>query len=220
MININNCRTIIPPIDDMEITVPVNQTSDTFKQILSRGELSFTYQMALTSQLQVPWKIPSAEMVEIYKDGIRIINRSTDFGETHLNPPQLTYEIEDQLIIFNQPVAAEIKVICDQTIQPFVPDEYIITIDNIFGGETLAPTDEETYAATWCEPVICTQPYNGFARMSDDRKSIIYVPNPGYTGADAFSYTIITLRGQTAETKCIYITVEDPPPPEEEETQP
>lgn len=214
MLTINNCRVIIPQTEDIELTVYVNETTSDYLAVTSRGELSFTYTMALTTQLEVPWdRIPSAQMVEIYKNGIRVINRSIDFGETHLDPPQLTYEINDKMITFNQPVAAEIKVICDQRMEPRVPDKNIITFDNIFGGETVAPEMDETYAATWCEPVICTQPYNGFARLTDDRKSIIYVPNPGYVGADSFSYTLITSRGQTAETKCVYITIENPPPP-------
>lgn len=216
MLTISNCRVIMPIANDIELTVYVNEPTLEFPVIMGRNELSFTYTMALTTQLEVPWKIPGPLMVEIYKDGIRVINRSTDFGTTHLDPPQLTYSIDGQMITFNQPVAGEIKVICDQRIEPRVPKEYIITFDNIFGGETVAPEMDETYAATWIEPVICTQPYNGFARLTDDRKSIIYVPNPGYLGEDSFSYTLINLRGQTAETKCIYITVvERPPPPEE-----
>lgn len=218
MLIVNNCRAIIPPIDDIEITVPVNEnkSSPLYRVITSRGELRFEFTMALTNVLEVPWKIPSAQMLEVYKDGIRIINRSIDFGETHLDEPQLTYEIVDRKIIFNQAIFGDMTVICDQRIEPTVLPEYVFSIDNIFGGETLAPEEDETYAATWCEPVICTQPYNGFARISDDRKAILYVPNPGYTGADAFSYTIITSRGQTAETKCFYITVENAPPPEPE----
>lgn len=214
MLIINNCRVIIPPIDDLFITVPENRSTLEYRMITSRDELRFEFTMAFTTTIAVPWTIPSALMTEVYKDGIRVINRSTDFEETHLGLPQLTYTIHGQQITFNQPVAADITIICDQKIAPNVPKEYIISIDNIYGGETLAEDENATNASTWCEPVISTQPYNGFARMTDDRKSIIYVPNPGYLGEDAFSYTIITSRGQTAETKCVYITVSNDPPPD------
>lgn len=204
MIEIPNCRQIIPLVDELTITVPLNDSTEFYEVVNGRNANTFDYFMPYTTQLQLPWYPLSAQSVEIYKDGVRIINGSHNFDETHLK-----YEINGDTVIFKEPIAGNIVVISDLEIAPRVPDEYIIAVDNLQGGETTSTDSDQTYASTWCEPVVCTQPYHGFARLTDDRKSIIYVPDQGYDGPDSFSYTVITQRGQIAEPKCIYITVGD-----------
>ena len=72
---------------------------------------------------------------------------------------------------------------------------------------------DTTYAATFCEPIACMQPNNGYVTLTDDRMSFIYIPNRDFTGPDSFSYTVMTQRGQVATAKCIFIDVNYPPPP-------
>lgn len=59
----------------------------------------------------------------------------------------------------------------------------------------------------YAEPVILTQPYHGYARLSTDRKTIVYVPDINYVGMDTFSWTIMTQRGQVGIPKCVEIKV-------------
>jgi len=59
----------------------------------------------------------------------------------------------------------------------------------------------------YSEPVILTQPYNGYARLSTDRRTIVYVPKIGFTGNDTFSWTMMTQHGQVGIPKCCYVKV-------------
>lgn len=216
MLEIHNCRPIIPTVDERQITVPANDGSSDYGTIPDRGALEFTFNMVLVNSADLPWTPHGVDILEVYKDGVRVINATHDFGESHLK-----YEVNGQTVTFSETIIGDMKFICDNRMAPDVPTEYIIEIDNIFGGEEAANDDgiivtDETWAGTWCEPVVCTQPYSGYVRLTDDRKSMIYVPNENFVGADAFSYTIITQRGQIGDPKCVYITVEAPPPPEPE----
>ena len=59
----------------------------------------------------------------------------------------------------------------------------------------------------YSEPVIITQPYHGYARLTADRKGIAYIPNLNYTGNDAFSWALINQHGQIGEPRCVNISV-------------
>lgn len=59
----------------------------------------------------------------------------------------------------------------------------------------------------YSEPVIITQPYHGYARLTTDRKGIAYVPDLNYVGGDAFSWALINQHGQIGDPKCVYISV-------------
>lgn len=61
--------------------------------------------------------------------------------------------------------------------------------------------------ALYSEPIILTQPYNGYARLTTDRKSIAYTPNLNYVGNDTFSWSMINQRGQIGTPKCVYINI-------------
>ena len=66
------------------------------------------------------------------------------------------------------------------------------------------------------EPVVISQPQHGYAKISPDRTSIVYVPFPDYVGLDSFSYTLLSQHGQAGMTKGIYVEVTAlpvPPPP-------
>lgn len=73
-----------------------------------------------------------------------------------------------------------------------------------FGNAVIKHTEG---IALYSEPIIITQPYNGYARLSTDRKSIAYVPRLGYVGNDTFSWAMINQHGQIGDPKCVTITV-------------
>jgi Concanavalin A-like lectin/glucanases superfamily/GDSL-like Lipase/Acylhydrolase family/Interleukin-like EMT inducer len=65
----------------------------------------------------------------------------------------------------------------------------------------------------FAEPMVISQPQHGYARISPDRTSIVYVPFPDYAGLDSFSYTLLSQHGQAGMTKGIYVEVGPPNPP-------
>lgn len=208
MLEIPNCRPIIPIIDDIQLSVPANDGNTDYGIINpTRQALEFEFEMILMNVIQLPWTPLSPELLEIYKDGVRIINTSNDFGATYSK-----YEVVGSTITFGESILGLVKFVCDNAIEPLTPPEYIISVDNIQGGDETADEPNETWAATWCEPVVCTQPYHGYVRLSDDRTRMIYVPNLNYVGADSFSYTVMTQRGQLADPKCVYIDVVESQP--------
>lgn len=211
MLEIPNCRPIIPTVEELEIEVPANDGTLDYGIIPQRGAYIYEFEVLLTTTVDLPFTPFGTENLEIYKEGVRIINITHDFGQTYSE-----YVVDGNTVIFTTDQIGKMKFISDYLIEPSVPEEYKILVDNIQGGETLALSEDETYAGTFCEPVVCTQPYMGYARLSDDRKYIIYVPNQGYTGEDSFSYTVKTQRNQLAEPQCVFITVVEPPPPPEE----
>ena len=79
------------------------------------------------------------------------------------------------------------------------------------GNITGFSSEFTTYTAIsnglYSEPVVLTEPMHGYARLSADRQSIVYVPNYKYVGMDTFSWTLITQHGQVGEPKCVYIRV-------------
>lgn len=62
-------------------------------------------------------------------------------------------------------------------------------------------------ASHFAEPVVISQPQHGYAKISNDRTSIVYVPFPDYAGLDSFSYTLLSQHGQAGMTKGIYVEV-------------
>lgn len=146
--------------------------------------------------------------VEVWHDGFRMVNTTLNFGATHT-----AYEVMGNLVMFKEPLLdGVIKIYADG---PFYYDlpEYVIDINNVQGAATKNIKVGQVLASYFCEPVILTQPRNGFVRLTDDRKSLIYIPPVDWEGYDSFSYTVVSDRGQTSEPKCVFLTVGEPAGP-------
>jgi len=85
--------------------------------------------------------------------------------------------------------------------------DFMTVKGNISGFAPIFTTNIHTGVSLYCEPVVLTQPYNGYARLSADRRSIVYVPNFQFVGQDTFSWATITQHGQVSEPQCVYIKV-------------
>lgn len=213
MLIIPNCRFIHPFAEEISVEISPNDglkgTDDnTYPLVPSRHSQYFSMEAADTTVVTLPWNPTVNEWTEIYLDGIRIANITTDFG-IHYNP----YTINQNVITFTSPLTGTLEVFCDNTLAPGVRDSNVINFDNIQGAETTATLPDQTFAATWCEPFVCAQPYHGYVRMTDDRKSLMYIPNQFFYGNDSFSYAYISQRGQLSKPKCVFISVPSPPPP-------
>jgi hypothetical protein len=129
--------------------------------------------------------------VEIWLNGWRFLN--TD----HLKP---RYIISGNgTIFFTEQVTGHIMVVIDTR-----PLQY-------FGANTAYSTQIQRDAfgpiSLRSEPVILTQPRHGYVRLSADRKFLVYVPDPGFTGKDTYNWTLMTQNGQLGAAKCAQITV-------------
>ncbi|WP_405252247.1 Ig-like domain-containing protein [Dokdonia sp. Asnod3-C12] len=82
--------------------------------------------------------------------------------------------------------------------------------------DVVANDDYGNNGPSLTEPIIITQnPSNGVVEINDNNTpddlsddTIIYTPNPGYTGFDQFNYKIIDANGHESETT-VYLSVSD-----------
>ena len=156
--------------------------------------------------------LPSAhEWVEVWYNGFRLINSTTDFGQTRAH-----YVHRNNRLLFNEPFVGRVKIICDGYFGYEMPPENYIHINNEQGARTKNTVAGQALVAQFCEPIVVGEPRNGFARLTDDRKSIVYVPDLDFVGYDSFSYAIVGERGQVSTPKCVFVTVGEP---EKEETE-
>ena len=204
MITNTNLRAVQPIVLETILEVEIN----TF--ISGRQALTHNESGSDVSSISLPWTPTTKYWVEVYVDGFRLINTSTDFDHTFAE-----FEVNGRTITFSEPVSGDILVVCDAITCPPYEDVNVVSVENEQGAKSLTAG---LFVASHCEPIILTQPEHGFARLTDDRMSILYIPNVGYTGPDAFSYSVFTQRGQLANPKCVQIQV-GPLPSEEEEEQ-
>jgi len=146
--------------------------------------------------------------VEVWHDGFRLVNSTLDFGKTFR-----AFRVSGQVIYFQDPILeGTLKVYADGAFNYDLP-EYTIDVNNIQGAQTKNTVDGQMLAGYFCEPVILTEPRRGYVRLSDDRHSLIFIPETGWEGYDSFSYVMINDRGQASEPKCVFITVGEPKGP-------
>ena len=104
----------------------------------------------------------------------------------------------------------------------FNPGRYADSRD--FEGQpkpiTSHPNDEYNYMirrlvldGLYCEPVVLTQPLWGYARLTMDRRGLLYVPYKNFQGTDAFTYTLMTQHGQIGQPRVITVDVYSSAPP-------
>lgn len=192
MIEVKNRRVVIPFLEDIELTIPSNSIAyDRQEQLFVTTINDIQYQVTL------PFAPFCTELTEVYKNGIRIINpilQNIAGGALYAE-----YNVYGNTINFENPISGDIKVICEMQPMPQY-NVSTIQIDNAQGYQSAG-------ISLFHEPVVVTEPNNGYARLSFDRKELVYLPKLGFTGKDFFSYTVINNHGQYAKPKCIYITV-------------
>jgi hypothetical protein len=196
MVLVENRRVIIPFLKDIYKEVAINNIST-----ITRGENRYIQIFNdVVSEIILPFKILCEDWVEVYVDGKRILNPRlySDQGGTEYEK----FNVVGQTLNFKESVFGEIIVISDTNI-PSAEEEkagVLIDIENIQGYKSKS-------ISLYHEPVVMTQPEFGYARLSFDRKSILYVPHPGFSGADQFNYCIINNHGQQSRNRCIRIKV-------------
>lgn len=288
MIKIPNYDVVVPIVPDLRLIT--KRRTDLNGE---RGELTFNYTANDTRFFRLPWVPTATEWVEIYVDGIRLINPriTSAIGGSQFE----VFNIVDSTgVLFNAPISGELKVICDTKAIPwygalkidpkniqtknqfknlynfnfyswpvsggsinglnyrvyyepgpaFEANSYVIisdckptqfngnfkvissTADTVlFRGNIVAAAGtsmdvpgkisgfgngivKQTVAiGLYSEPVIITQPYHGYARLTADRQGIAYIPDVNYVGNDAFSWALINQHGQIGDPRCVNIRV-------------
>jgi len=197
---VENRRVVIPFIQDIFETMAINNTS------YNRGEHRFNISLTTpTNTIQLPssFKVLCEDWLEIYLDGKRVLNPrlSGDFGGTKYE--KFNVNIETNLITFSSNITGDVVIVCDSNLpseQETSNSSCVIEVQNVQGFKSSG-------ISLYHEPVVMTEPENGYARLSFDRKSIIYVPQIGFSGTDQFNYCLINIHGQQSRNRCIRIKV-------------
>lgn len=61
--------------------------------------------------------------------------------------------------------------------------------------------------ALYADPVVLTQPFKGYVKLTSDRKKMVYVPFPNTYGLDSFSYTMLTQHGQIGLPASVFVEI-------------
>jgi len=202
VMQISNCRAVQPFVG------VVNTAVKSLPFAIPRGGFTATEDMLGYTNVILPGLVDNVEEVSVYVDGFRMLNQTFDFGKTWS-----AFTVQGDFLYFNEPVTGTVQIFVDKPWSYVLPDQNYISVNNVQGGKTKATNPGEVFGGTFCEPFILTLPTNGYVRLTDDRKRLVYVPNQNFVGYDAFSYSVITDRGQIADPKCVNVKVGNPSPP-------
>lgn len=207
-VTVDNCRFVQPFVSVVDMTVEkIPSTVSRGARIMYVDVNPEAEDFEPISQIVLDPQPYNINWVEVWIDDFRLVNITTDFGETHS-----AYEVTiDNILKLKTPLTEKcfVKIVMDGLFGYDLPDN-TITVSNRQGAKTKNTVEGRALVSYFCEPIILTQPVVGFVRLTDDRKSLVYVPPADFDGYDAFSYTVYTDRGQLAEPKCVYVTIGEP----------
>jgi hypothetical protein len=175
----------IPTVDDIDVGITKN-----FDRPAPREAQFYNFTLVNTSIIYLPTTPFNANWVEIWHNNWRVIN--TD-------PQSPRYIINGNQIILNDIDQGALLVVVETNPLPYYGAS-IIRVTNV-------QRDSYGSLSLFCEPVIMSQPANGYIRLTADRQSIAYVPNYKYVGTDTFLWTLITQNGQMGQAKCARVKV-------------
>ena len=191
MLLVPNRDVVIPFAKDIRIIVPKNNGN------FARQENRATYECNAVSFITLGFTPVANEWIEVFVDGFRLLNpriKSIVGGNLFEN-----YNMVGNRLVFAQPITGQVTVVCDTKPLPAY-NTFLIEVNNVQGKNSAR-------ASLYIEPVIMAEPYNGYARLSADRMSMVYLPRTGFTGHDSFSYCLINNLGQYSKNFCVYIKV-------------
>lgn len=151
--------------------------------------------------ITLPFTPASAELLEIYHDGIRMLEGYTVSG----NKVTFSKSVMGKLEFVDDDVFADMS---EKWLQ--IPANNLLHYDNT--SESAYGTDRRDgqNVAVHAKPVCITQGAIGFCRPSNDGESLLYCSYYGMYGRDSVTYAIKTDLGQLSDFRCIDIRVRDP----------
>lgn len=217
MLVIPNHHVIVPKTEEVSVRI-LDVVDD---PILKRRAQIQRFELVAVTEIELDFVPLSDQWLELYLDGYRIVNpRYANFDHVGIRYEEY-YLTGYNRIEFANPVTGNLKVICDTL--AYAPSEklinqkqagVIVKFENIqsydvfekhFNPSRYPMMDLGLYHsvirvrvsdAHYAEPLTMTQPCYGYVRLTMDRKSLVYVPRPGFKGWDVFGYTLITTHGQ------------------------
>lgn len=212
-VTVTNCRFVQPFVEVRDLMVPmIYETVPRGSKVVYLTIDPTVEDFEPITQVFLSPIPQNPNWVEVWLDGFRMINTTLDFGDSHT-----AYEVTaDGVLKFKTPLSeGNLKIIMDGPFGYDLPD-FTIQVRNRQGAKTKNTVDGQALVSYFCEPIILTEPVVGFVRLTDDRKSLVYIPPANFEGYDAFSYAVYTDRGQLSEPKCVYVTIGEPKKEEEE----
>lgn len=237
MLLVPNHHVIVPK------TIELSVQMASISSVPARDATELDVEVVNETIIHLPIKPISLYLVELYLDGIRIINPKYPTTNTRGIPFEC-YNIIGTQVIFNAPITGTVHIIIDNvTTIPTgaltIPVENIQSLDTYVQRFNPAPWSFYSAGATgatgprvakgaasvnalnyvntklqlrvgdalYAEPIVLSQPAHGYAVLSNNRKSLVYVPNSGYVGFDTFSYTLMTQHGQIGMPKCVSVEI-------------
>lgn len=191
MLLVPNRDVVIPFGGDIRLQRDVNLLAD------SRFENRAVFACNNTTTINLSFTPVIADWVEIFVDGFRVLNPRVAGKQGGWLYER--YNVEGRTITFTEPISGSVTVVCDTRPVP-QRNASIIEVDNVQGFRSAR-------ASLYIEPVIVAEPVNGYARLSTDRMSMVYLPKTGFVGGDSFSYCLINNHGQYSKNYCVYISV-------------
>lgn len=188
---------------NMRNVKPASKYMEKRVRMLGRGRLANEFNLSGSNvrSLTLSWVPPSKDLLEVYHQGIRILDGWTLAGS---------------VVTFTRPLNGTFKVIDDTQLIDPTQKWLKIDIKNLLHSDDLDYTSfgtdrrEGQQVAVHCRPVAITQGGIGYARPSPDNQELWYSSNYGLFGRDSITYAIQADNGQLSDYRCIDIRVRDP----------
>jgi hypothetical protein len=175
----------VPYVDDVEVGIQKN-----VKFAAPRRAEFYNVTMVGGTVVNLNSIPVSNEWVEVWLNGWRVVN---------IDPMNPRYFINGNQVVFTDPTIGQVLVVVDLEPLPYYASS-IIRVNNV-------QRDQHADISLFSEPVIMSQPENGYVRLTANRKSIAYVPNYKFVGTDTFLWTLLTQHGQLGQAKCAKVHV-------------
>ena len=196
MIDVPNFDPFTPYASDIWVRMPPNGGLD------SRNEYRAVVQIQ-NKRVLLPITPLCTEMVTVFdSSGVAVLNpkKRSKYGGWEYE----SFNASGNSVIFNLDsefiTQYEYTLVVEQN-PIHSTNGIVIPIENI-QGKLIAK------ASLWNEPVVYHEPQFGYARLTLDRKSLVYIPRNGYVGSDSFSYCVINNHGHYSKNYCVYIEID------------
>lgn len=226
MLIMPNHHVIVPRTDDRTYVLNTIITDERCR----RNAHVQHFSVSNVGNIQLDFTPLSDQWLEIYIDGYRLVNPRYGTYET----PYARYETynmaANNTVRFGNVISGNVTVVCDTQSHTFAE---IRTQANV-SGVTMRFDNIQNYDVfekrfnpsrypmanldlrnsiiririgdgLYAEPQVLAQPCYGFVRPTMDRKSLVYVPRPGFQGWDAFGYTLMSQHGQMGKPATITV---------------
>uniref|UniRef100_A0AB39CE03 Virion structural protein n=1 Tax=Pseudomonas phage HRDY3 TaxID=3236930 RepID=A0AB39CE03_9VIRU len=194
---------MIAQTPNLRFVKPLSRYMELRIRMFGRQRFAKTYstQGSNVSQATMPFTVTNPSALEIYNDGIRVLDG---------------YVVNGNVVSFGSPKKGKLDFVEDDQFPDMNEKWLVIPTNNLLQSNDTSSTAYGTdrragqQVATHAKPVCITQGAIGFCRPSADGEQLLYCPYYGIYGRDSVTYAIKTDMGQLSDFRCIDIRVRDP----------